>query len=150
VNPRLQALLFCWRQETSLPKKHRGPAFPIVPDSKRALPFPLKSKNASFPIEVRKAVMCYIADSTRSTASPRYTEARCFTLCLPAEESHLSCTTAGIPAPLMIGNLDSAKARRPTPHSAQRPNTPHCDSRRAIKALSKRRNSSPPLRGEKR
>jgi hypothetical protein len=37
MNPGLQALLFCWHQEASLPTEHGGPALPNVPDSKRAL-----------------------------------------------------------------------------------------------------------------
>jgi hypothetical protein len=44
---RLQALLFCWCQETSFPTEHRGSAIPTVPVSKTALAPPSKSMNDS-------------------------------------------------------------------------------------------------------
>jgi hypothetical protein len=62
---------------------------------------------------------------------------------LPAEESHLSCPRAGIPTPPLKAIRYSAGARRPASHSAQRPNTPHYDCRRAPAPPSKSRNSSP-------
>jgi hypothetical protein len=86
--PRIQALLFCWFQETSLPTEHRGPAFHMLPDSKTALTFPLKSKHARFLTEGRKA-MCYSVGGTRSLVPPRYIESQYFTLYLPAG-SHVS------------------------------------------------------------
>jgi hypothetical protein len=44
----------------------------------------------------------------------------------------------------------SAGARRPTPHSAQRPSSPYCDCRRAPAPLSRAGTPAPSLRGEKR
>jgi hypothetical protein len=89
VNPRLQALLSCWHQEASLPTKHGGPVLLTVPDSKRALVPPSKSKNTRFPTEGRKAITCYSAGGTRSPIPPSYTEAQCFTLHLPARVTSL-------------------------------------------------------------
>jgi hypothetical protein len=43
----------------------------------------------------------------------------------------------------------SAGARRPAIHSAQRPNIPHCDCRRASKHPSKYRNSRTLTKGRK-
>jgi hypothetical protein len=100
-----QALLFCWCQEASLPTEHGNPALPTVPDSKRALLPPSKSKNVRFPTKGKKAITCYSTGSTRSPIPPRYTEDQCFTLHLPAGESCLSCPRAGIPAPPLSGNM---------------------------------------------
>jgi hypothetical protein len=85
---------------------HRAwrPSLPTVPDNQTALTPPSQSKNARFPTEGRKAITCYSAGGTRSTVSPRYTEAQHFTLCLPTGESYLSCSRAGIPAPPLSGN----------------------------------------------
>jgi hypothetical protein len=86
VNPRLQALLFCWCQEAFFSKEHRGPAPLTVPGREKAFTFLSKSENARFSNEGRKAITCYSAGSTRSLAPPRYTEAQPFMLHLLAEE----------------------------------------------------------------
>jgi hypothetical protein len=86
VNPRLQALLFFWFQEASLPIEHGGPELSTVPESKRALTPLSKSENTRFPTEGRKAITSYSAGSTRSPVPPRYTEAQCFIL----QKSHVS------------------------------------------------------------
>jgi hypothetical protein len=72
------------------PKMHRIQAVSTFPGSERALTLPLKTENARFPIEERKAVTCYSTGSTRKPDPQRCTEAQHFTLYLPALESHLS------------------------------------------------------------
>jgi hypothetical protein len=105
VNSRLQALLFCWCQEASLPTKHRAPTLSTVPESKRALTPPSKSENARFPTKGIKAITCYCAGSTRSPVPPRYMGAQCFRRYLPTGKPCLSCPRAGIPALPLSSNL---------------------------------------------
>jgi hypothetical protein len=54
VNTRLRALLFCLCQEASLPIEYGRSILPTVPDSKRVLTPPSKSKNSRFPTEGSK------------------------------------------------------------------------------------------------
>jgi hypothetical protein len=102
--PQAPGFAIFWHQEASLLTEHRGPALPTVPDSKRTLAPPPKSKNARFPTEGRKAITCHCRQHHKP-CPPKYTEAQHFMLHLPAEESHLSCPRVGMPAPPLSGNL---------------------------------------------
>jgi hypothetical protein len=104
VNHRLQALLICCYQDTSLLTDHRGPELPTISDIKRAFATQPKSKNATFPTEGRKAKTCYNPGNTRSSVPPRHTEAQDFILHLPAGQLYLSCPRVVIPAPSLNGN----------------------------------------------
>jgi hypothetical protein len=77
---------------------------PTVPDRKRALVPPSKSKNAIFPTKGKKAITCCFAGSTRCLVLPRYTETQHFTLHLSGGELGLSSPRAGIQAPPPRGN----------------------------------------------
>jgi hypothetical protein len=106
MKSRLQALLFRWCHEASLPTEHGDPVLPTVSDSKRALAPPSKSNNTRFPTEGRKAITCYSIGGTKNPVPPRYAEGQQFTLLLPARESCLSCARTGIPV------LKAAKEKR--------------------------------------
>jgi hypothetical protein len=126
------SFLFCWWQEAFFPTEHGGPALPTVPDRERALSPPSESENARFPTEGRKTITCYSSGSTRSPFPPRYTEAQCFTLHLPTEESCLSCPRSGVPAPPVSGNLLHRWCYEAwPPYGAQRLHALYCDCMRA-------------------
>jgi hypothetical protein len=72
---------------------HKGPVLPTVSNHGRAPTNLLKSENAGFPTEGRKAVTCYSMRSTR-----RYTESQEFPQCLLAGGSSLPCLRAWNPS----------------------------------------------------
>jgi hypothetical protein len=75
-------LLFFGCQETCFPKTQKNPALPIVPNHGRSPTSPLKSKNARFLTEGRKAAAYYSVSGTRRPAS-QGSEVQC-SLCLTA------------------------------------------------------------------
>jgi hypothetical protein len=77
--PQAPGFAIFWHQKASLPTEHRCPALPTVPDSKRALTPPPKSKNTRFPTEGRKVITCHTAGGTRSPVPTKHTEAQHFT-----------------------------------------------------------------------
>jgi hypothetical protein len=126
-----------------LTTEHGGPALSTVPDSKRALAPLSKSKNTRFPTERKKAITCYSAGSTRSPV-PQGTQKPSASHCINLQESHVSPVTE-LESQILhqVAICYSAGARRPVPHSAQIPDAPHFNFRRAIVPPSKSRNSRP-------
>jgi hypothetical protein len=62
-------LPFCECQETCFPKVQKGPVLPTIPNHGRVSPSPLKSKNAKFPTEGRRAITYYSVNGIKRLAS---------------------------------------------------------------------------------
>jgi hypothetical protein len=104
---------------------------------------PTKEQEWQIPPEGRKVTTCHSTGGTRSLVPSRHTEAQCFMLYLPVEGASLlshscnpSTSTEWHSAILLVLEVLC-------PHSAQRPNIPQCDCRRALAPPSKSKNSSP-------
>jgi hypothetical protein len=120
-----------------------------MPDSRRVLTTPLKSKNTRFPTEGRKAVTCYSEGRTRSLL-PQGAQKPSTSHCTSLQESPISAVHE-LESQFLHGVAICycAGAGRPVSHSAQRSRAPCCDCSIVRIQPAQSENSSPFTEGRK-